>query len=361
MSVQERVAKLEALLARVSKRARDPRLPSTRGDEALVSEGGDSAGRQDAAPPVDRLVSEAAEASEAAPPAEAHEAAERVEAGEAEEFAQAPESAELTEHTEVPQVAELEVTHESMAPLPIEVEILATEVELEEHEALGAPEAGPADASPPQELPSRERMVAVSPAQTAEPEALEKEVESGAPEELASEGAGAAVSDVAKVEEPPASSRRPIALEPKLEDLAFDEASPSSEEPHSAPPESGRQVAAAPGGLDFEGESTGVRPKEVEPVYAREAKPPEEPPSLAAETTQALAAQQPDQALEPQEPLAPPLHAPSTQIVDANVPEVTVARPAAQQSDQPVAVFAGAAPVFKPLTFGELLDATLSL
>jgi hypothetical protein len=253
-----------------------------------------------------------------------------------------------------------------MAPLPIEVEILATDVEVEEQEAPVAAEGRPAEASDPQELPSRERMVAAAPTQTAEPEGLETDAESLAPEELASEAAEAIVSEGAGVEEPPASSRRPIAVEPKLEDLAFDEAAPSSEEPHSAPPESGRQVAAAPAGLDFDSEFTGVRSKEVEPVFTREATPSEELPSPAADTPQELAAQQRGQPLEP--PPQPPAQslqeAPATSIVEASAPEVTVARPAAQGSDQPAApavVFAGAAPVFKPLTFGELLDATLSL
>jgi hypothetical protein len=113
-------------------------------------------------------------------------------------------------------------------------------------------------------------------------------------------------------------------LEPKLEELAFGEAVPS-EEPHAPPPESGRQVAAAPVELDFDAEFTGVRPKDAEPVP-----PPVEPKS---------------------EPPAPLL------AVDASAPELTSAHPVSG----PAAVFEGKAPVFQPSTFGELLDATLSL
>ncbi len=117
-------------------------------------------------------------------------------------------------------------------------------------------------------------------------------------------------------EEPPVSSRRPIAVEPRLAELAFGEAPPPPVA-HTPPPESGRQVAAPPVDLDFEGESTGVRTT------------PSAPPG----------------------PVARP--APS-----AVVPEVTRA---SLEGKGEVASFTGNVPVQKPSNLGELLDATLDL
>jgi hypothetical protein len=115
-------------------------------------------------------------------------------------------------------------------------------------------------------------------------------------------------------EEPPASSRRPIVAEPPLEELTFGEAAPPPA-PHTPPPESGRQVAAPPVDLDFDGDLTGVRARH------------EDAPIVI---------------LEPRGPL---------------VPHVTRAQPVAGEA----AEFAGQARAFEPLTFGELLDATLSI
>jgi len=53
-------------------------------------------------------------------------------------------------------------------------------------------------------------------------------------------------------EEVPASSRRPIQLEPPLAERAFSDSAPP---PHPVPPESGRQVAVA----EFDGDLSGVR------------------------------------------------------------------------------------------------------
>jgi hypothetical protein len=126
-------------------------------------------------------------------------------------------------------------------------------------------------------------------------------------------------------EEPPASSRRPIALEPKLEELAFGEAAPAETVAHTPPPESGRQVAAAPVGLDFDGEFTGVRPREPEDVAV----------TVLGDVPKAEA------------------EAPVMNLA----PEPTAAKLPATAA----VTFEGTAPIFKPATFGELIDATLML
>jgi hypothetical protein len=391
VSVQERVAKLEALLARVSKRAQAPRLPN--GDGALVSA---SESTELPATPltIDLPMPEAALVQPAAEPVDAPYTEEPTEAREPPE----PEALHAAGPT---------VSHESMTPVSVDVEMLSSDVEIDEEEIPVIADGRPMEVSRPDELPSRERMVAAPPTETADPETAEKEIEppissetdkrlteaaapdpekesleSSSPEREASEAPLAVVSELGKIEEAPASSRRPITLEPKLEELAFGEAAPS-EEPHSAPPESGRQVAASPDELDFDNESTGVRSKEVEPISASPPGVSETPSSRPAESSESALAPAPLQGLEapgaPEEPpstldnrepvASPPEHpaaqAPAAEeVVDARMPEVIVARAAAEGANEapaPAAVFAGAAPVFKPLTFGELLDATLSL
>jgi hypothetical protein len=114
-------------------------------------------------------------------------------------------------------------------------------------------------------------------------------------------------------EELPASSRRQIQLEAR-------EPEPEAK-PHPVPPESRRQVAIPPAS-DFEGDlqKSGVRP-------AADVPPEKVAPAAAAPAPAALKA-------------------------DVTQPVVATASPA---------VFRGAAPDVKPATFGQLLDATLSL
>lgn len=393
MNVHERVAKLEALLARVSKRAQAPRFPN--GDGALVS--ASESTELPATPPlIDLPIPEALLVQPAAEPVEAP-------------YTEEPTEARESVEPEAPPAATPAVPHESMTPVSVDVEMLSTDVEIDEEEIPVVADGRLVEVSRPDELPnelpSRERMVASPPTETVEPEAVDKDieppissetdkrlteaaapdperdsVESGSPEKEMSEAPLAVVSEVGKIEEPPASSRRPITLEPKLEELAFGEGAPS-EEPHSAPPESGRQVAASPDELDFDNESTGVRSKEVEPISTSPGGAASEAPSspltesregvLAPQPLQGLEApgtlEEPPSTLDTRAPVAqPPLaETPAAEeAVDARAPEVIVARTAAEgpnEAPAPAAVFAGAAPVFKPLTFGELLDATLSL
>jgi hypothetical protein len=353
VTVRERVAKLGALLARVSERAQAPRRANGSGVSApsdaaaLPSEEGSS----DA---VDELM---ASAASPAPPLVLDRAVDRVVdvAAVDEPFSPPPAEVEILSEVEVDDEEAPEETPRTPPTPPAASPILSASASAS---APAAPRlVPPVSAEPPgvEELPSRERMVAampvalpgtrVPPAQTSEHDEETREVErpltletgerlaaSAAPEvETETEGEDAdtevppEVAVSAAADEPPASSRRPIALEPKLEELAFGEAVPS-EEPHAPPPESGRQVAAVPVELDFDTEFTGVRPKDSEPASA----PVEKRSDRAS---------------------PPPIDA------DASAPEVTAARHASGTA----AVFEGHAPVFKPATFGELLDATLAL
>jgi hypothetical protein len=118
----------------------------------------------------------------------------------------------------------------------------------------------------------------------------------------------------ADVEESPASSRRPIPMQAKLDELAEADAKAP---PHPAPPESRRQVAIQ-ADTDFEADlnKSGVRPA------------PDAPPT------------------------PPPPAAPVALKADVTKPVVAAAAPA---------VFRGQVPTTKPASFGELLDLTLSL
>jgi hypothetical protein len=136
-------------------------------------------------------------------------------------------------------------------------------------------------------------------------------------------------------EDLPASSRRPIQLEPKLEELAFGD---GAEPPpvHPAPPESGRHLAM-PIAADAEGDLSGVR-----------SVPPSEPPPAAPVPTPRRPPSAPP----------PPAAVVATKLADVPLtPEVT--KPVLPSASP--AVFHGAAPAPKPQTFGDLLDATLEL
>jgi hypothetical protein len=172
-------------------------------------------------------------------------------------------------------------------------------------------------------LESRERLVAAEPigqvvAEVPSPESVDE----SPPEVLV------AVDEVEEVEEPPLSSRRPVALqhEERLADMAF-----GSEEPrpprHTPPPESGR-LPAAPA-LEFDGDVTGVR----------------EASSHAPRRPEATEASIKSPAAEPSR---------SRELV----PQVTRAEFA--PSDV-VADVVGEAQRFAPSTFIALLDASLAL
>jgi len=241
------------------------------------------------------------------------------------------ETANLRDTTRPPPPAdvEVEVIEEvrQVSEPPISIDISDDEVQSSERVvAAPAERIGETDG---------ERMASAAPAEAAAEAHTEPEPEpEPAPEvEVAPE----------PEPEPPASSRRPIVLESKLEDLAFGDAAPP-EAPHTPPPESGRQVASPPVDLDFDSDFTGVRSKEqgeAEVVVVSSVPPPPEPE------------REPEPASAPVD-LAPAQVAPA---LVASAPEVTLPI----LPDAPVAVFEGSAPLFKPASLGELLDATLLL
>jgi hypothetical protein len=319
VSATDRIAKLEAILARVTERAKAPRgvhvasLPtveSTPGPASVEMEVEVEEIRQVSEPPVSIDVSTDEEM----------QSSERIVA------------AESLAEIDGPSVsAEVEIAAEAYADTAGELEPLhAPEPEAPPAE----PEAPPAE---PEAPPGPEPELASS----AAPAERMPEPESAHEPEPASEAEPLPQAPDVGEQEPPASSRRPIAVESKLEDLAFGDAT-APEAPHTPPPESGRQVASPPVDLDFDGDSTGIRSKEQDDAEVTViGTPPPPPPPLAAPVEAAVA--------EPAPPMA------SDVVVSA--PEVT----RAILPDAPVAVFEGSAPVFKPASFGELLEATLAL
>jgi len=215
VSKSEKIAKLEALLARVVARAGEPRHRPV----AAVM----------AAPPAPPPVA----------PVEEPVDFDEVDAATIPPPPVAPARAPAP--TEADLVMEIEVAQESVGDTLIGV---ATE-ELVIGESLG----------------SRERLVAAAPVPLA---AIVAEVP---PPELVEESPPELLAAVEEVEEAPLSSRRPVAPEPeeRLADLAF-----GAEEPqpprHTPPPESGR-LPAAPA-VDFDGDVTGVR--EATPIAPRQ-------------------------------------------------------------------------------------------
>lgn len=229
------------------------------------------------------------------------------------------------------------VSSEPITPLDVEVNLVD-----DARDASPAPPRASLQADAPA-AESRERIIAAPelPVDAREADAGEAEAAPISAEPISVETADRSVASAAEAasrapdttesrsepieaseEEPPASSRRPIAIEPKLEELAFGEAAPVEAVPHTPPPESGRQVAAAPVDLDFDGEFTGVRPRE-----------PEKSPVTVLGTGRTDA---------PLVELAP-------EATAAKLPAIAAVR------------FEGAAATFKPASFGELLDATVAL
>jgi hypothetical protein len=264
MSAQEQVAKLEALLARVTGRRSAPRSSAVAAAPAPV-EPSPAPSRVEPTP-------SPAPVAVAAPPPVAAVAPPPVAAAPA---AQRPVVAE----PKTPPPASVEPVAQAAKPsmppgadLEVEVEEEMAEVDLE---GLDEEEEG-MDASLSDSVADLDVVAA-----------------------------GGAKDDE-EDEELPASSRRPIQIQPPLEEV-FNESAKASPS-HPVPPESGRQIAAPPV-MDFEGDLSGVRS-----VAAADAAPHVE---LKAEVTR---------------------------------PVVATASPA---------VFHGEVPAFQPATFGELLDATL--
>jgi hypothetical protein len=308
---QQQIAKLEGLLEQVRARAAAPRPV-----------------RVAAAPVADEAHAVAAEmhavvVEPAAVPA-AH--------------AGAPAAQEPAQAT-VPPDYEAESAREAEARLARDGEAVAAaaaaaaEVSLEDAElevlaepiiAVARHEPAPAHVEPHE---SRERLVAAEPLPAPEepaPPALELEPEPAALAQ-AEEMPDSAVEDV--VEQPPSSSRRPVAPQPeeRIADIAFGASEEAAAPRHTPPPESGKLPAAPV--VEFDPDVTGVR--EAPAIPRAEPAPIEETSPAAPVAMKAK--------LEP---------------------EVTRAELAASNA---VAEIVGEAQRFHPSTMADLVDASLGL
>jgi hypothetical protein len=303
VNVQERIAKLEALLSRVSARAAEPRR-----SVAVTAE-----------PPV-----EARPLVTNGPAASVLVAEPRV--AQPRPVPQPPEPVE--DETEELELDAAELTSVPPPPVRPEASVVATEDPTESRERMVAAPA----------VDEVTDAVHLSRSSSSDDDAPELEVSGTA--DLENEAAD---------EEPPASSRRPIPSEPPLEELAFGDA-PAPPMPHTPPPESGRQVAVTPPELDFDGEATGVRNRPEEAIAKAESvRPKAESVRPAAEAPRAEVATAPAKSVPPAAPM--PVAKLTAQVV----------RPSLDAPDGGVAVFVGQPAEFKPSSFGDLLDASFDL
>lgn len=374
MSAQERIAKLEALLARVTSRAGEARPARTDGAVAAATKVNGPGS-----------VARALAPSSGATPAPA-------------------EAAPTRSHAPLPAAPPVEVATNrppsvvpaptTPAPVPVRPQapplaaspVATAHVEPEETEELNLDVVQLESVRPPPARPeapvaddaseSRERLVAAPPVEeqtealTLPPARHDAEGEHPAVAsdgragdddapvlELSADSPDVEVSaaDI-DVEEPPASSRRTIAqapAEPPLEELAFGDAHAPPPMPHAPPPESGRQMALTQANLDFESEATGVQSKPDETII----KAPSIPPPASAEAAAARPKTVPPSAPPPPVQVAAPRSVPPAAPAVVTTPEVV--RPSLEA--KPVAEFVGQRPAFAPANFGELLDATLAL
>jgi hypothetical protein len=245
----------------------------------------------------------------------------------------------------------------------------------EEPIAIAAPEIA---AEPVVAEPQHAEPVVAEPAEQAAPELeigeevveIDSEVVEIDEAEILAAEAAAAEAELQAAEPSPPSSRRPRPMEAIAE---AQQAAP----PVPAPPESGKLVAAAPV-PSFDDDFTGVREasQHLPPLSGREpsleiasVKPPQAPVrhEMEAELPQGSPG-----AFTPTLEAAPPLPVPAVSTTrpvsdvapapaaapEPIVPEVVSAR---MPSGEHVAVVVGEVQPFRPATFGELLDATLSL
>jgi hypothetical protein len=158
------------------------------------------------------------------------------------------------------------------------------------------------------------------------------------------------------MEEPaPSSSRRPLTsppMEKPLEELAFGEEQPPAI--HTPPPESGK-LPAAPELVEFDTDTTGVRDaqKAAPPPLPPPLPPPVPPPLPARALVEPMPAPKREPIVAAPPPLPPPPQAPPKL-------EPVLTR-ATLEASAPVADVVGKVAAFEPATFGDLLDATLSL
>lgn len=179
----------------------------------------------------------------------------------------------------------------------------------------------------------------------------------------------------AEVEEPPPSSRRPIAEPAETpQEAQIQVAQPATH--NTPPPESGKQVASD--ALSFDDDFTGVReaPQQSRPTTAASAEPSIQLQSLRSPPTSPATAQDEMEVELPSAPtdatrpppgplpeLAPPPRTPEIISPTAAPPTLSaeVSRPTRPVAAAQVAEMISQQTVAPPKTFGDLLDMTLSL
>jgi hypothetical protein len=257
MSKALTMARLEALLSRIQKRAAEPRAIAV----------------QHVAPAAEPLLAVAVAVSQPPqdeielPPLSADVAPRLDEAARSAilELDEPAEDLDATVARQVPeQIAAMRAPARTETEIVVDVEVQAATQETVI--AIAAEESAVPEASQ-----SRERLVAAEPvadeASTAESPAAEM-VEASAVLEVQSV-LEVAVEEPVEEEEAPASSRRPVAPPPeeRLEEMAFGASEPEPPR-HTPPPESGRLPAASE--EDYDADITGVRSsgKSVHPAAA---------------------------------------------------------------------------------------------
>lgn len=334
MSAHERIGKLEALLARVQTRAAEPR---TNGGGYAAAPAA-AARAPSVAPATYDDGSATSEVISVAPPTPAVQPS---------DFGGFPTPPPPPPEAEL-EAAEAYDSRDMDMDVEVSSEVVEVDIDVEEAEAIAAAESGAQPVayptSPPEDLEEVSEELPANTQPSVRPPAGAEEVAAAAP--------------LNEIEEPaPSSSRRPIAEEEAQAEGYEEESAPR----HTPPPESGKQVAAAPS---------------VHPVTVRKSSVPP-PPSLEGHTliggwrepglgpgaaTPGTGVRVPAPAVTGQPtprrptpaPAAPPPQASGTRLS----PEVTRAELPASAA---VASFEGAAPVARPETLGDLLDLTLDL
>ncbi len=330
MSPEERIAKLEALLERVTRRRAEPRDEGAGPSLARVAATGEVHWPFPPRPPAP--VREAPRTP--IPLGEDVTLLERTLVTVVDAPPRAPEPS---------RVRAIEAIETSFAePPPVE----HMDLELETDTSLVPPSDRDPFASEPHLLESRSRLVAATPERafdrpgslgleedlTSTPTPLtprgldEARDASTSATDFAPRAVGPSVIDgLDELDEPaPASSRRPITLEEKMSELEGED-----DALHAAPPASGRQPAVPPIDLDVS-------------------------PDVGAITGEERVAERPHE--RPREP-SPEWARDRVQIA-RDAPEVMRASPATSDA---VAAFVGRTPEPRPATFGELLDDALAI
>ena len=255
--------------------------------------------------------------------------------------AQAPASVNPAAYpSDIPPAAEVAEAYDEYGDVEVSSEVVEVDIDVEEGELMesGAQPVAAQQTMPPEQLEELEELEEQHPRTTQQPTAHASMHE---PEDVTQ------IAAANEIEEPaPSSSRRPIAGEEPV--IAYEEESAPR---HTPPPESGKQVAAAPS----------IRPPSGRPSLP--------PASLEGHTL--IGGWREPGLGGPQIgiPGAPGVRAPpraneAAPVVQAQAsgtrlsPDVTQPQLAASAN---VASFQGAPPVARPTTLGELLDLTLSL